>query len=109
MKSPLKFALGSIVSFGSYGGPQLTTGSRKSACWTLPAGASRTTILPLALAVSIAVPAGTNASGAFTPRRPVGFEYGTGPATGRLRLRPAIVTCSVVLVALQRLMWNGRS
>src|SRR3954463_6969040 len=103
MKSPLKFADGSIVWFGSYV-VQLTTGSRKSACWTLPAGASRTTILPLALAVSIAVPAGTKASGAAAPRRPVGFEYGTAPATASVRVFLPTRSCKVVFDALQRLI-----
>src|SRR5436190_19420593 len=101
MKSPLKLSAGLIVWFGSYMF-QLT--SRNSACWMLPAGASRTTILPPAVAVSIFVPAGTNASGAFTPLRLVGFEYGTGPATSSRRVLPPTVSFRVVFEALQRLI-----
>src|SRR3954454_5135073 len=103
MKSPLKLAAGSIVWSGSYV-VQLTTGSRKRACWMLPAGASRTTILPLALAVSIEVPAGTKASGALTPRRAVGFEDGAAPATASVRVFLPTRSCKVVFDALQRLI-----
>src|SRR4051812_920882 len=108
MKSPLKLADGSIVLSGSYVA-QLTTGRRNRACWTVPAGASRTTILPLALAVSIAVPVGTRASGALTPFLPVGFAYGTAPATRSLRVLPPTLSRSVVRDALQRLTRNFRS
>src|SRR4051794_24445629 len=103
MKPPLKFALGSIVWFGPYV-IQLTTGGRKRACWTLPAGAWRTPILPLALAVSIAVPAGTQRTAPLTPRRPVGSEYGTGPATASRCVVLPTRSCSLVLDALQRLI-----
>src|SRR3954469_17795291 len=95
MKSPYKFPAGSIVLFGSYV-DQLTTGRRKAALGTLPAGAWRSTILPFELAAVICWSSGTSVTPAVTPRLPVGFAYGTGPATASLRTRLPMRSSSLV-------------
>jgi len=70
----------------------------------LPAGAGRTTIRPAEFAAVIASSSGTTASGAETPRLPVGCAYGTGAAIGTVAVVPPTFSCSSIDPAFQRLI-----